>query len=223
MPGWPVCVDGPKSQLFGVFSKLVGKLRREWGQSRTKSRYMPPGMRGKMRFANILPCVDWAGKMLADWDALGQDIQDEVRLLKDNATFFRSLSQAAAIFKAVCGKLKDEGFAPVQKQELLAELERLGAQAEAGIFLQYCKDYLDELSVKYSELEQERLLCSSDIIERYFGKFKARMNTNTRSAMTEFIFTLATFGKSFPMQETKGALETIQCKDLNLKGQAKAA
>ncbi len=88
---------------------------------------MPPGMRGKMRFANIFPCVDWAEKMLADWDALEQDIQDEVRLLKDNATFFRSLSQAAAIFKAVCSKIKNEGFAPVQKQEILAELERLGA------------------------------------------------------------------------------------------------
>ena len=212
-----------KSDLFEEFRKLVGRLRQEWGQSRSKSMYVPPGMRGKMRFANIFPCVDWAEKMLAGWDTLSPDVRDKVKLLKGNAAFFRSLIQAAAIFKAVCAKLKNKGFGRAQKQELLAELEALDAQAEAGVFLQDCKDYLDGLSAKSGELQQERLLCSSDIIESYFGKFKAKINTNTRSGLTEFIFALATFGKPFSIQETKQALETIQCQHLNLKNQAKAA
>lgn len=212
-----------KLHLFDAFRKLVGKLRQEWGQSRTKSRFMPPGMRTKMRFANIFPCVDWAQKILAGWDDLEQNIQDELRLLKDNSAFFQSLSQTAAIFRTVCDKLKNKGFGLAQKQELLAELELLDAEGEAGIFLQGCKDYLDELSAKTSKLGQERLLCSSDIIESYFGKFKAKMNTNTRGAMSEFIFTLATFGKSFSVEEVKEALETIQCKQLRLEKQPKAA
>lgn len=212
-----------KSKLFEEFMKLVGTLRREWGQNKEKCRYVPPGMRSKMRFANIFPCVDWAEKMLAGWDLLDPEVQDKVKLLKDNAAFFQSLSQVAVIFKTVCAKLKNEGSGLAQKQELIAELEALGAQGEAAIFLQDCKDYLDGLSAKNEELEQERLLCSSDIIESYFGKFKAKINPNTRSGLTEFIFVLATFGKPFSIQETKQALETIRCQDLRPKDQAKAA
>jgi len=212
-----------KSQVFEDFRKLIGKLRQAWNMSKTKSQYTPPGMRAKMRFANIFPCVAWAERMLAQWDDLDQEVRDKVKLLKDNEAFFQGLAQAGGIFNAVCAKLKNEGFCGVHKQELLAQLEALGAQGEAAIFLQNCKDYLDELSVKNDALGQERLLCSSDIIESYFGKFKAKMNTNRCSGLTEFIFTLAIFGKSFSIQEAKQALETIQCKELKLKTQPSAA
>lgn len=47
---------------FEAFRKLIGQLRKEWNLSKAKSQYMPPGMRGKMRFANIFPCVDWSDR-----------------------------------------------------------------------------------------------------------------------------------------------------------------
>ncbi len=206
-----------KLEVFEDFRKLVGKLRREWNLSKTKSQYMPPNMRAKMRFANIFPCVAWAEKMLANWDSLGQEVQEKVQFLKDNTTFFQTLSQAGVIFKTLCAKLKKEGFGMVQKQELLAQFEALEARDEAAIFLKNCKEYMDELSLKSNALGQQRLLCSSDIIESYFGKFKIKINSNSRSGLTEFIFTLATFEKSFSIQETKQALESIQCKHLKIK------
>jgi hypothetical protein len=212
-----------KSEVFEDFRKLVGKLRREWNLSKTKNQYMPPNMRAKMRFANIFPCVDWAQRMLANWEDLGQEVQEKVQFLKDNATFFQTLSQAEVIFKTVCAKLKNEGFGIVQKQELLAQLDLLNPQGEAAIFQKNCKEYLDELALKRETLGLERLICSSDIIESYFGKFKIKINKNTRSGLTEFIFTLATFGKSFSIQETKLALESIKCKQLTLEKQPKAA
>ena len=67
-----------------------------------------------------------------------------------------------------------------------------------------------------TELGYENLLCTSDIIESYFGKFKTKINSNSRSGLTEFIFTIATFGKSFSIEEAKKALETVQCKDFKL-------
>ena len=53
-----------KGPNFETYRKLIGQLRRDWNLSKTKSQYMPPTMRGKVRFANIFPCVAWAKKNL---------------------------------------------------------------------------------------------------------------------------------------------------------------
>jgi hypothetical protein len=41
--------------------------------------------------------------------------------------------------------------------------------------------------------------------------------------LTEFIFTIATFGKSFSIEETQNTLENVKCKELKLKKTAKKA
>ena len=82
--------------------------------------------------------------------------------------------------------------------------------------MEEAKGYLERLDAKDKELGEDFLLCSSDIIESYFGKFKAKINPNGRSGLTEFIFTIATFGKHFSEEETKDALETIKCRELKL-------
>ena len=74
----------------------------------------------------------------------------------------------------------------------------------------------DLLWIVNSASEIEQLLCSSDIIESYFGKFKNKMNRNSRDGLTEFIFTIATFGKPFSKEEAKKALESIRSQDLFL-------
>ena len=97
------------------------------------------------------------------------------------------------------------------------------AGATSSIFIKNCEDYLENLTHKSELLGQDYLLCSSDIIESYFGKFKAKVNPNSRSGLTEFIFTIATFGQSFSQQEAKKALQNIKCKDLKLhRNKAKA-
>ncbi len=213
-----------RDEDFETFRKLIGKLRRDWNLSKTKSRYMPPTMRGKMRFANIFPCIIWAKKTLADWDNLSEEVQNSLVFLKENADFIQSLIEVEKIFKLVCTKLKNEGFGELQKQEILKEFSEMKAGDKSSIFIKNCEDYLDNLTTKSKFLNQDHLLCSSDIIESYFGKFKAKVNPNNRSGLTEFIFTVATFGQSFSRQEAKQAMQSIKIKDLKLyKNKARAA
>ena len=95
---------------------------------------------------------------------------------------------------------------------------------KGGVFAKNCEAYLDNLSTKSKLLNQDYLVCSSDIIESYFGKFKAKVNPNSRSGLTEFIFTIATFGQSFSPQEAKQAMQSIKIKDLkSYKNNARAA
>jgi hypothetical protein len=82
---------------FEFFRKLIGQLRRDWNLSKTKSQYMPPTMRGKMRFANIFPCVSWAKKILSDWNDLSEDVQSSLIFLKEKSEFIQSLIEVEKI------------------------------------------------------------------------------------------------------------------------------
>lgn len=199
---------------FETFRKLIGSLRRDWNLSKTKSQYMPPTMRGKMRFANIFPCVNWAKKMLSDWDNLSEQVQERLIFLKENPTFIQSLIEVEIIFKMICKKLKTAGFGSAQKEYILLELSKMKTGEKADIFIKNCKDYLENLTLKSNSLNQDNILCCSDIIESYFGKFKAKVNPNSRSGLTAFIFIIATFGQPFSTKEAKKAVESVTCKQL---------
>lgn len=56
-----------EDSTFELFRKLIGKLRQAWNLSQLNSQYMPPSMRGKMRFANIFSCIDWASSCLTTY------------------------------------------------------------------------------------------------------------------------------------------------------------
>jgi hypothetical protein len=205
---------------FVGFGKLIGGLRQKWSLSKDYSSYTPPSMRGKLRFANIFPSVNWAVGLLGDWENLPARVQEEVLFLKGKKDFVMGLSQVERLFKTACKKLKDRGFGVCQKQELvdgLAEIETKAGgslQPKARVFMKNIMDYLVHLESKSKALDEDFLLCSSDIIESYFGKFKAKVNTNRRGGLTEFIFSMATFGKTFSVDEVQSALESIKCKDL---------
>jgi hypothetical protein len=67
-----------KDEDFEAFRKRIGALRKAWNLSKDKSQYMPPTMRGKMRFANIFPCVAWAKKSLENWANLSEEVQGQL-------------------------------------------------------------------------------------------------------------------------------------------------
>lgn len=125
--------------------------------------------------------------------------------------------------------MKNNGFNSISQQAILNKLTLIATQTCGELspkvlaFKTHCENYLSHLEMKSKELNQPLLLCSSDIIESYFGKFKNKINPNSRSGLTEFIFTMATFGKRFSVQETKDALESVKCKDLKLRKITKQA
>jgi hypothetical protein len=198
---------------------LIGDLRKRWNLSKANSQYMPPTMRGKMRFANIFPCVAWAQRQLAEWANLPELVREKLAFLKEKEGFITSLGCISRVFKTVCSTLKNEGFGVAQQASITTDLAQITASnsdTKTATFIANCTDYLDNLDAKSKILNTTHLLASSDIIESFFGKFKTKINKNNRSGLTEFLFTIANFSKTFSLQETKKALETIKLKDLKL-------
>jgi len=203
-----------EDSTFELFRKLIGKLRQAWNLSKLNSQYMPPSMRGKMRFANIFPCIDWADSCLDKWDTFDKKVQESLQFLKQQKEFISQLVAIGEIFKWVCAKLKIEGFGNQQKKDILEKLSAFKVEGNTAIFVQNIREYLENLAKKSTQLGQEHLLCSSDIIESFFGKFKQKINPNSRSGLTEFIFTMANFSGNFTPSEIKNALENVTIKDL---------
>lgn len=204
--------------VFKEFRELIGKLRKSWNLSKQKSRYMPPSMRGKLRFANIFPCVNWAKKLLLDWENLKQDVQHSLLFLKKNAAFIDTLCLVEIIFKSTCETLKNQGFGQKQKEIITAKLATLANKDNQKVttLIQNCTQYLENLALKTKELERINIACSSDIIESFFGKFKAKINPNNSTGLTEFIFTIANFSQPFSIQEIKLALQEVKIKHINI-------
>jgi hypothetical protein len=206
-----------KDRRFEGFRKLIGQLRITLYLSKEKSPFMPPSMRGKLRFANMFPCIDWAKNCLDKWTTLSLSIQTSLSFLKDNQDFIEELVTIEKAFKLVCATLKNKGFGQSQKAEILKELSVLYAlnnRDNVLIFIKNIEEYLENLTLKSQHLGEEHLLCCSDIIESFFGKFKQKINPNSKSGLSEFIFTIANFTKSYTEEEVKLALENVQIADL---------
>lgn len=203
-----------KHPLFEALRKLIGEVRKKWFLSKENSKYIPPSMRGKMRFANIFPCVDWAKKQLDNWVNLDESVTEFLAFLKEHEEFIEELIAQSKIFKMVCSILKNKGFNEVQKTAICKELSIPSDYKNVHIFMENIKGYLENLVQKSIDLGEKSILCSSDIIESYFGKFKQKINPNCPHKLTEFMFTIANFSGNFNENELKEALEKVKIKDL---------
>jgi hypothetical protein len=202
-----------KNEVFIDFIKLIGNLRKDWYLSKEKSQFMPPIMRGKLRFANIFPCINWANKHLINWTNLSTEIQDKLSFLKNNEGFFEELKHLEEVFKKSCSIFKTNGFSEPQKELFLGYLSKIRSSEKLDIFKKDLIEYLEDLSKKMTEIGHSCLLCSSDIIESMFGKFKQKISTNRIDSLSAFVLTIANLTKGFSETEVQNALETLKIKD----------
>ena len=202
-----------KDETFVEFTKLIGQLRKAWYLSSEKSRYIPPKMRTKLRFANLFPCVDWAIKILQQWEELDEQITEKLMFIKHQETFIQTLHQLQKIFKDTCELLKNQGFSVEQKTKALAILSSEQAGEKTQMFIKKAVIYLEDLTQKMIQTKQDHIICSSDIIESFFGKFKQKGNAKGHQKLTEFVFTIANFSNNFNTNDIKQALEFSKVKD----------
>lgn len=211
-----------KDVRFETFRSLIGAARKAFYLSKAKSQWLPPTLRGKLRFVNVFPCVEWAQKMLAQWHLLTDDVKTLLAFLPQEQAFIAELGQQQQTFNKVCSLLKNGGFSEETKTKILACLPQTQGQDNHSQFATGIRTYLQEISQKCTLLKMTNCLCSSDVIESYFGKFKQKINPSNKNHLSEFVLTLANFGKDFDHQEVKNALENVKIVDLkDYKGNTK--
>jgi hypothetical protein len=203
--------------LFETFSKEAKLLRKRWFLSKEKAIYLPPTQRGKVRFANIFPVVDWSVNLLKTWDTLPKNIQKELDWLIALKDLVNQMSSLEKLIGQLYDLLKNQGFNRFIKQEIDVLLWNIAIDCPSKnnlIFVKKVWAYLADLESKSLSLGRCNVLCCSDIIETFFGKFKGKMSQNSPKKMTEFIYSMANFGPRFTEEEIKESLEKFRICDL---------
>lgn len=200
-------------ELYQDFIKLTGLLRKKWCLMKYKKAYLPPYQRTKARFSNLFPLIKWAKKMLDSFEELTEDLKKELKFLSDNSDWINTFWRIQQKISDISSILKKENYT-VNNDIKIREILDIAETPEEKLFLSAVDIYLKELSDKIGE--KQYLYCCSDVIESAFGKLKQKLPKNS-SSLTSFIFSLASIGGHYEIDETLNALETIKLKTIKEK------
>jgi hypothetical protein len=194
------------------FINLMGactNLRKKWNLSLKKCAYMPPSQRGKVRFANIFPTIKWAYEILKIQKKIPEEIMLELEFVNKNKKLIMELYLINQAIAQLNELLKNKGFSLTNKAEAELILQNLPHTNSTQRFEKSIKTWLETTELARKKTNLKTIFCCSDIIESTFGKFKNKININSPFGMTEFVLTIANFGKDFSKKEIKSALEDV--------------
>jgi len=201
-----------KKEEFLEFSKQCGILKRQVMNSKN-ALIMPPTQRVKGRFLNLQSLSDWAYKMLLlleKGDAILSDEQQEkLEWLKNYRTLILEIYEVCKTMNQLFKILKNKGLSNQSSQECKTILNNSKAANffKTGV-LAYLEKNLGILT------DDKPVICCSDIIESYFGKYKNQLAKTGAQLITDSCLCIANFNEKFDEKEIKEAMEKIKIVDL---------
>jgi hypothetical protein len=199
-----------KNDGFNSLFSGCTALRQKWTMSKTKSTYMPPSQRGKVRFANIFPTILWAHALPSKKEALPLEIQPDMAFIFEHQALTNELYEVHRVIGAISTILKISGFSVANTAAVEMLLATLSDTPSIRLFVAEIYKWLNATEVLRQKTGLETIFCCSDIIESTFGKFKQKTNVKSSFGMTEFVLIIANFGQDFSTQEIRDALEQVK-------------
>lgn len=217
-------IDDCMHRMANVLKKLYGKdaafldlikqmnlTRARWVKSQY-SLYLPPALRSKSRFHQLFTISEWGKEMLKKWAKMPEIVQNELIYLQEHALFIDEMYLINELIKALSRILKSKGITPRTYQECETILKVAATQKDSRSI----QEFVHQMQIYLRQQQQilpdkGQILCSSDIIESMFGKFKNQKNT--REMLTENVLTIAAFGGNLPQKN----LEEVQMACLETK------
>ncbi len=203
-------------ETFKLFSSQYSLLNRQnyMGQD---TFICPPKLRGKCRFLNMYPIANWAEEHLNLVRRLAQKrrtdteqrIYKKLKWLEAFSDLIGELVQLVKLLKAVFKVLKTEGLS----ESSIKKVNVLISASQAPFFIK--KGIREWIQTNNKQLsEYENLICCSDIIESFFGKFKHEQTKNPNKGITVGCLNMVNFGKKNNRKEVKKAIEEVRIVDL---------
>ena len=198
-----------KAPDFTELFKQTARLRKAWALSE-HCHLIPPSMRSKARFLNIFPLVNWMEKIRAHWDELSAKAQQELAFLQTHYELIDELICLKEVIGQMAALLKVKGMNLASLQTCSQLLE----SCQQGRPLAFKTKLLAAWQAYHPWLSEKSLLCSSDIIESYFGRYKLRLQANGMQTLTDSVLMMG--GWSYPLTQNnvETALTQVKMKDI---------
>jgi hypothetical protein len=195
-------------------SRRLAQIRRQFGQS-AASHLLPPNQRTKSRYHNLKPLATYGRHILtylatAPTSTLEeQPFRDAMAWILPYQAFFEELREVTTLVEIVERQLKHNGLSPDTVAHCCQALTPVSTEKGRCFtfdILVYMHTMLTQTKAK------QAIVCTSDILESAFGKYKNYVSRNPMAGITDLALCLAAFTSTLSSQEIVEALEHTTCR-----------
>lgn len=201
-----------KDSDFNELTKLMGEMRQKLCCSK-HAHIIPPNQRSKSRFLNIDILTGWGMKVLVALkkDNLTKEEKELLQWVGHKESFIEEMGQIIETIQDLSILLKNNGLNNKTKKECCKILKRCKKTQKQKQFKSMFTDYLNTNSVLIGK-QLKTLLCTSDIVETTFGKYKNELSKNPMNGITDLALIIPALTSNLLEDEIKKAIDSCTCK-----------
>ena len=221
-------------QRYDAFKKELSRMRNKLSQTDIAA-IVPPKRRKKSEYQSFDKIVKWADNSLNLLKILNcskktkeleqlkakiggelsesilEKIRENLAWITEYEELINELAEINKVVKSIEKQMKHSGLSQATLENAIILLEKL--TTENGILfkdnlLLKLKSQLDLLS------KTEIILCSSDILESTFGKYKNRVSENLMASVTVLILMIAAYSSNLTESDIREGLEDVKISDI---------
>lgn len=193
---------------FENYTKRLSTMRGKLTLSKY-SHIMPPNQRVVSRFMNLTPLFKWGCKMieLLKKDLLNHDEREKVEFVLENIDLIQQTHQILKTLNKIQQLLKNNGFSRTTTDFCIQLLEKHDHQRGKELLLRVRKYF--ETTLQKMDTEQS-IICSSDILESCFGKYKSVVKANKSVGITDLCLCISALLGNSDIEYRKQAMADIK-------------
>lgn len=179
------------------------------------SHILPPNQRFHSRFMNLDIISDWGMKVLNYLKNKEEQKREYKELLwvKNHEQLIQELFQVNGTLLKIKALLKTQSLSKSNIKKVKTILKEITIESSRIDKLKnHVLNYLNELKALIPK--QRKVICTSDIIESAFGKYKNYINNNPMIGITNLSLTMAAFTCQLGINEIKTSFEKVKNKDI---------
>ena len=195
-----------KNEDFQELMRKAAQMAKKLAQ--TEFAYIiPPKRRTKSRFQNMDTIVTWAAKVLKRLKGrkIEKEVREKIKWVKKYQQLIEELSEINKVIRKIEKMLKTSGLSKKNVKKCRVILKNLTTENGRTVGKEI-SEYLKGTILLLPE--NDSILCSSDILESSFGKYKNYLSNNAMAGLTNLVLCIAAFTSSLEKCEIKEALET---------------
>ncbi len=197
-------------------SQRLARIRQQFGQT-VAAHLLPPNQRTKARYHNLQPIAAYGQHMLAylrrpQPDAAQDNaFRDAMAWILDDDAFFFEMYEVTTLVSEVERLVKWHGLSTATIDQCWQRLSQ--AVTDKGRHVKF------DLMVYFHTMMAlprifDTIVCTSDILESAFGKYKNYVSCNPMAGITDLALCIAAFTCPLTPQEITDALEHVREQDV---------
>ena len=197
---------------FETYAKKLAYLRGSMSLS-NMSHILPPAQRINSRYMNLKPIFSWGMSILnmLECETTNAAEKEKMLFVREYEHLIRQTNQLIEIANEIQEILKKNGLIEETKEKCLKLFDNV-TDSRTLKFKDNINTFLTntEKSVNGSD----KILCSSDILESSFGKYKNYISDNISVGITNLSLSIPAFNSKLEQNEITRAMEEIKTKQI---------